>query len=44
MGLSISAVMLSVGSILVSIAALCPHKEYKGDGKADDEDENSKDV
>ena len=31
--LSIGAVILIVGSTLVTIAALFPPKEYKGDGK-----------
>ena len=31
--LSIGAVILVVGSTLVTIAALFPPKEYKGDGK-----------
>ena len=31
--LSIGAVILIIGSTLVTIAALFPPKEYKGDGK-----------
>ena len=31
--LSIGAVILIIGSTLVTIAALSPPKEYKGDGK-----------
>ena len=31
--LSIGAVILVIGSTLVTIAALFPPKEYKGDGK-----------
>lgn len=31
--LSIGAVILLIGSTLVSIAAVFPPKEYKGDGK-----------
>lgn len=36
--LSIGAVFLVVGSTLVTIAALFPPKDYKGDGKADESD------
>ena len=47
-GLCIGAVLLLVGSTLVTIAALCPPKEYKGDGKAqsdgDKRDESIEDV
>jgi len=47
-GLSIGAVILLVGSALVTIAALFPPKEYKGDGKAqtdgDKWDESIEDV
>ena len=45
--LSICAVILVVGSTLVTIAALFPPKEYKGDGKTDKHstwDESIEDV
>ena len=37
-GVSVGAVMLIAASICVTIAALFPPKEYKGDGRADAED------
>lgn len=47
-GLCIGAVLLLVGSTLVTIVALFPPKEYKGDGKAspdgDKRDESIEDV
>ena len=36
--LGIGAVILIIGSTLVTIAALFPPKEYKGDGKTDKSD------
>ena len=36
--LGIGAVLLVVGSTCVTIAALFPPKEYKGDGKTSDSD------
>ena len=45
--LAIGAVILILGSICVTIAALFPPKEYKGDGKApksDRWDESIEDV
>ncbi len=45
--LSIGAVILIVGSTLVTLAALFPPKEYKGDGKTDKQcawDESIEDV
>lgn len=45
--LSIGAIILILGSTLVTIAALFPPKEYKGDGKVpkpDTWDESIEDV
>lgn len=45
--LSIGAVILIIGSTLVTIAALFPPKEYKDDGKIDKQniwDESIEDV
>lgn len=45
--LSIGAILLVLGSTLVTIAALFPPKEYKGDGKTDKQstwDESIEDV
>ena len=36
--LSIGAIILIIGSTLVTIAALFPPREYKGDGKVGDKD------
>ena len=36
--LGIGAVIMVIGSTLVTIAALFPPKEYKGDGKTDKSD------
>ena len=36
--LGIGAVIMVIGSTLVTIAALFPLKEYKGDGKTDKSD------
>ena len=47
-GIGIGVVILLVGSVLVTIAALFPPKEYKGDGKTgaggDKWDESIEDV
>ena len=45
--LSIGAIILILGSTLVTIASLFPPKEYKGDGKvpkSDSPDESVEDV